>query len=68
MKEYIRYSLQVRKEHAWFDYFINPSLDLIKHKLNQAKEEKWEWNPDFRVVERFIIEKVVTEEEIESLK
>jgi hypothetical protein len=64
MKEYTRYSVQVRRDQAWFDYFITPSLDLAKHKLNQSKEEKWEWNPDFRIVERFIIEKVVSEDQL----
>ena len=69
MKEYTSYCVQVRREQAWFDYYRGPSLELARQSLKELKEGKWEreWIPDFRIVERFIVEKVV-EDEVPDLK
>jgi hypothetical protein len=69
MKEYTSYWVQVQREQAWFDYYRGPSLDSARHALKELKEGKWEreWIPSFRIVERFIVEKVV-EDEVPDLK
>lgn len=69
MKEYTSYCVQVRREQAWFDYYRGPSLESARQSLKELKEGKWEreWIPDFRIVERFIVEKVV-EDEVPDLK
>ena len=67
-REYTRYCVQVRKDQAWFDHFICPDLDLAKYKLTQFKDEKWDWNPKFRVVERLIDEKVLIEDESTNIE
>ena len=60
-----RYCVQVlRDNEVWVDYAYTHHLDLAKHRLTQLKNEKWPWNPEFRIVERFIIEKVVSEDEL----
>lgn len=54
MKEYTLYCVQVYKEPNWVDYFETPRLDLAKDKLDQYKNQLWEWDACFRIVEREI--------------
>jgi hypothetical protein len=43
-------------------------LDLARRSLKELKAGKWEreWIPSFRIVERFVVEKVVDDELVEE--